>query len=212
MPKREAGIYSGSTTAPMTRTRSTSAARSLEDSQYQAVPSPTWIAPGTVSRVPSEDRCVRLDAHSQRIDGERVHPGCHAEPREETSIDDAKGFRKTYGFTAGQFHPEINHNDLLPAVSYTGGGLQNTPSFGNYQAGRFRSRKRIISTSIDISRSPETTTRSSSGIYAEKDRITTGSGFQNTPTGVSVSTWMRTTRTTARHPFANGLLGNFTAV
>src|SRR5262245_21538704 len=103
---------------------------------------------------------------------------------EETRIDDNKAFRKTYGFTSGQFHPEINYDDLLPAVSYSGGGLQNTPSYGNYQAGRFPQLEADINyylnDSFTITRNKHTF---KFGIYAEKDRVTTGSGFGTTPPG-----------------------------
>src|SRR5947208_13157032 len=31
----------------------------------------------------------------------------------------------------------INYDNLLPQVTFTGGGLQNTPTFGTWQAGRY---------------------------------------------------------------------------
>jgi len=48
------------------------------------------------------------------------------------------------------------------------------------------------------------------GIYAEKDRVTTGSGFGTTPTGSFSFNVDTNNPNDARHPFANGLLGNFT--
>src|SRR4051794_15234220 len=58
-------------------------------------------------------------------------------PFEPAPLDDTKAVRTSAGFTVGQFDPEINYSDLLPQVSFTGAGLQNTPSFSNFQAGRF---------------------------------------------------------------------------
>src|SRR5918912_699096 len=130
---------------------------------------------------------------------------------EETTIDDDLVTRKHYGFTAGQFHPEINPDDLLPAVSYSGGGLQNTPSFGNYQAGRFPQQEADINFYLNDN---FTLIRGSHtfkfGMYAEKDRLTTGSGFGTTPTGSFSFNVDVNNPNDTRHPFANALLGNFT--
>ena len=130
---------------------------------------------------------------------------------EETGIDDDLVTRKHWNFTSGQFHPEINPDDLLPAVSYSGGGLQNTPSFGNYQAGRFPQQEAdinyYVNEGLTITRNKHTF---KIGVYAEKDRVTTGSGFGTTPTGSFSFNVDTNNPNDARHPFANGLLGNFT--
>ena len=129
---------------------------------------------------------------------------------EKTDIDDDLVRRSTYNFTAGQFHPEINPDDLLPAVSYSGGGLQNTPSFGNYQAGRFPQQEAdinfYVNNTFTIVRSKHTF---KFGVYAEKDRLTTGSGFGTTPTGSFSFNVDVNNPNDTRHPFANGLIGNF---
>jgi len=131
-------------------------------------------------------------------------------PLEVTRMDDNKAFRKTYNFTAGQFHPEINYADLLPLVSYTGAGLQNTPSFGNWQAGRYPQNEADL---LLYFQDGFTITRRNHnfkmGIYAEKDRISTGTGFQSLPYGSFSFNADTTNPNDARHPFANALLGNF---
>lgn len=131
-------------------------------------------------------------------------------PAEITSIANNKGFRKTYNFAAGQFHPEINYNDLLPLVSFAGGGLQNTPSFGNWQAGRF---PQLEADFLMYFQNGFTVTRNKHtfkfGVYGEKDRITTGTGFQTLPYGSFSFNVDATNPNDSRHPFANALLGNF---
>ena len=130
--------------------------------------------------------------------------------QEQTTIDDQLVTRKYYNFTSGQFAPRINPNDLLPALSYTGGGLQNAPSFGNYQAGRFPQQEADINyylnDSFTITRSKHTF---KFGMYAERDRLTTGDGFGTTPTGSFSFNVDTNNPNDSRHPFANGLLGNF---
>ena len=133
-------------------------------------------------------------------------------PFEQTAIDDTKAFRKTANFTAGQFHPEINYADLLPQVSFTGAGLQNTPSFSNFQTGRFPQQEAdfnyYVNDGYTITKGKHTFKL---GVYAEHDRVTTGTGFGTTPMG-NFSFNVDTNNTNdARHPFANALLGNFTS-
>ena len=133
-------------------------------------------------------------------------------PFEQTAIDDNKAFRSTAKFTAGQFHPEINYADLLPQVSFTGAGLQNTPSFGNFQSGRFPQQEAdfnyYVNDGFTITKSKHTF---KFGVYAEHDRITTGSGFGTTPMGNFSFNVDTNNSLDARHPFANALLGNFTS-
>ncbi len=130
---------------------------------------------------------------------------------EQTRIDDERAFRRTAGFAAGQFHPEINYSDLLPQVSFTGSGLQNTPTFGNFQAGRFPQQESDINffvhNGFTITRNAHTF---KFGIYAEKDRVTTGSGFGTTPMGNFSFNVDTNNPNDSRHPFANAMLGNFT--
>jgi carboxypeptidase family protein len=37
--------------------------------------------------------------------------------------------RSNVGFTVGQFHPELNPRDVIPKVTFSGGGLANLPGF-----------------------------------------------------------------------------------
>ncbi len=131
-------------------------------------------------------------------------------PEEITTIDDNKGFRKTYGFNAGQLHPEINYDNLLPLVSFGGSALQNTPDFGNWQAGRFPQQEKdlllYIQDGFTFTKNKHTF---KAGVYAEKDRIATGSGFQTLPYGSLSFNVDVNNPGDSRHPFANALLGNF---
>lgn len=131
---------------------------------------------------------------------------------EQTRIDDDLALRKTWGFNAGQFNPQINYDGLLPQVSFTGSGLQNTPNFSNFQAGRFPQQEADINyylnNNLTITRNAHTFKM---GIYAEKDRLTTGSGFQTLPMGSLSFNVDVNNPNDARHPFANALLGNFTS-
>ena len=131
-------------------------------------------------------------------------------PFEQTTIDTPQAFRKTAGFTAGQFHPEINYADLLPQVSFTGAGLQNTPSFSNFQSGRFPQQEAdfnyYVNDGYTITRGQHTFKL---GVYAEHDRITTGSGFGTTPMGSFSFNVDTNNPNDTRDPFANALIGNF---
>ena len=73
--------------------------------------------------------------------------------------------------------PEINYADLLPQVSFTGAGLQNTPSFSNFQSGRFPQQEAdfnyYVNDGFTITKAKHTF---KFGVYGEHDRITTGTG------------------------------------
>ena len=49
--------------------------------------------------------------------------------------DLAKIQRDKIGFTAGQFHPEINPQNIIPQATFT--GISNPPTFGGYWGGRY---------------------------------------------------------------------------
>ena len=131
---------------------------------------------------------------------------------EQTKIDDDKALRRTWNYNAGQFNPQINYDNLLPQVSFTGSGLQNTPSFSNFQAGRFPQQEAdfnfYLNNNLTITRGTHTFKM---GVYAEKDRLTTGSGFQTLPMGSLSFNVDANNPNDSRHPFANAQLGNFTS-
>ncbi len=131
-------------------------------------------------------------------------------PQEYTGAEDTKGFRKTYNFTLGMFNPQINYFDLLPQVNFGGAGLQNLPNFGGWDAGRWpRQENDLLTYFTDGFSITKSRHLLKFGVYAERDRIQTGSGFTTNPTGSfdfgTDANWPDDTK----HPYASALLGVF---
>lgn len=129
-------------------------------------------------------------------------------PLEQTTIDDDRAFRSTWGFNAGQWNPEINPDNLLPQATFT--GVPNSPNFGTFQAGRFPQDE--VDTLFYLNNNLTWTTGNHTlkfGVYAEKDRIATGSGFRTIPMGSFSFNVDSNNPNDTGNPYANAMLGNF---
>ena len=90
--------------------------------------------------------------------------------------DLAKVRRKTAGFSVGQLYPRANPDDIIPQASF--GGVQNSVDFGSFFAQRFPQFEDDINWNIGNNLSWIRGRHSfKAGIYAERDRVTTGYGF-----------------------------------
>ncbi len=97
-------------------------------------------------------------------------------PFPASGSDLAKVRRPTSGFTVGQFYPRANPDQIIPQASF--GGVQNSPSFGSFFAARFPQFEDDVNWNIGNNLSWIKGSHSFKfGIYAERDRITTGFGF-----------------------------------
>jgi len=97
-------------------------------------------------------------------------------PFPASASDLAKVRRPTSGFTVGQFYPRANPDQIIPQASF--GGVQNSPSFGSFFATRFPQVEDDIDWNIGNNLSwIKGSHNFKFGIYAERDRITTGFGF-----------------------------------
>ncbi len=122
--------------------------------------------------------------------------------------DLAKIQRAKVGFTAGQFYPSANWDDLIPMASFS--GVSNSPSFGNYYNNRYPDYEDDLNYSIvdgiTISRGKHTI---KAGIYFEKERLITGAGGADYFMG-SLSFNVDTNNPNdSGHPYGNAMLGNF---
>ena len=97
-------------------------------------------------------------------------------PFPDLASDLAKTRRPTSGFVVGQLYPTANPDQIVPQASF--GGVQNSPNFGSFFATRFPQFEDDINWNIAnnltwIKRNHTFKV----GFYAERDRITTGFGF-----------------------------------
>ena len=97
-------------------------------------------------------------------------------PFPDAATDLAKTRRPTSGFVVGQLYPQANPDQIIPQASF--GGVQNSPSFGSFFATRFPQFEDDINWNIANNLSWVKGRHTFKvGIYAERDRITTGFGF-----------------------------------
>ena len=97
-------------------------------------------------------------------------------PFPDLASDLAKTRRPTSGFIAGQLYPSANPDQIVPQASF--GGLQNSPNFGSFFATRFPQFEDDINWSIANNLTWIKRNHTFKfGIYAERDRVTTGFGF-----------------------------------
>ncbi len=97
-------------------------------------------------------------------------------PFPDSPSDLARVRRPTSGFTVGQFFPRANPDQIIPQASF--GGVQNAPNFGSFFATRFPQFEDDIDWNIGNNLSwTKGSHNFKFGIYAERDRITTGYGF-----------------------------------
>jgi hypothetical protein len=127
-----------------------------------------------------------------------------------TEADWTRINRDTVGFTVGQFHPELNPRNVIPKVTFGGGGLQNLPGFSFDN--RLVDQGEAWLTSL---RSNLTWIRGShsmkAGLYFEQSRNSEGSG------GVGAGPWAgqfafnvdTSNPGDTNHTYANALLGTF---
>jgi carboxypeptidase family protein/TonB-dependent receptor-like protein len=127
-----------------------------------------------------------------------------------TDADWTRINRDTVGFKVGQFHPELNPRNVIPKVTFGGGGLSNLPGFSFDN--RLVDQGTAWLTSI---RSNLTWIRGShslkSGVYFEQSRNSEGSG------GVGAGPWAgqfafnvdTSNPGDTNNTYANALLGTF---
>ena len=137
-------------------------------------------------------------------------------PGEEFYIPSQSGNRfkrSNYGFTFGQSASAAlgNRDDILPIVTFGGGGLQNAPGFtGDWSGGRFPGFEADI---VYYLQDNFTATKGNhtykGGVYYERMRTTGASGFLANPYGRLDFSVNPANPNDSRHPFANALLGNF---
>ena len=116
--------------------------------------------------------------------------------------------RKLVGFTAGQFHPEINPDNIIPRASW--GGVANNPDTGDYYWDRVPQKEDDInltfSDGFTYIRSNHTF---KVGAYFEKDRITSGYGAGTVWMGYFNFAVDGNNPLESGNPFSNTVLGNF---
>ena len=97
-------------------------------------------------------------------------------PFPDSASDLAKTRRPTSGFVVGQLYPLANPDQIVPQASF--GGVQNAPNFGSFFATRFPQFEDDINWNIGNNLSwIKGRHNFKFGIYAERDRVTTGFGF-----------------------------------
>lgn len=132
-------------------------------------------------------------------------------PHEDNYLSDNGALRSKYNFTAGQISPSNNPIGILPIVSFTGAGLQNTPGFtANWNSGRLGEQEADV-----VYYFQDNFTRTQGrhtlkfGAYYESARSTGAAGFLGNPFGSFNFSVDANNPNDARHPFANAVLGNF---
>ena len=120
----------------------------------------------------------------------------------------AKIQRDKIGFTAGQFHPEINPYNIIPQATFS--GITNPPTFGGYWGGRYPAHRvdsvYTLSDGLTVIRGGHTF---KAGFYFERDVMLSVPGWNQVWMG-SFSFGRDTNNPNdANHPYGNALLGNF---
>ncbi len=119
--------------------------------------------------------------------------------------------RKQAGFTAGQWHPEINPDDIIPQAAFTG-GIANGPNFGNFYWYRVPQYEDDINWTISdgytINRANHTF---KVGLYFEKARITAGFGMGTIWNGYYTFSVDTNNPLNTGNPYASAALGVFTS-
>jgi Carboxypeptidase regulatory-like domain/TonB-dependent Receptor Plug Domain len=127
-----------------------------------------------------------------------------------SDADWARASRANAGYTLGQFHPELNPQDVLPKVSFGGAGMQNSPNFTFDNRLAEKGEAWLYSFRNDL-----TWVKGShafkTGLYFERLANSEGRG------GVGAGPWAGQFNFTvdtgnpfdAGHSFANALLGSF---
>ena len=117
--------------------------------------------------------------------------------------------RAAYGFNAGQLYPQNNYYDILPQASFSG-SISDSPSFGNWQAGRFPQEE--LDTFVygtDGLTIIKGTHAFKVGAYWERLRVITGTGFGANPEGNFSFNVDANNPNDTGDPYSNALLGNF---
>jgi hypothetical protein len=130
-------------------------------------------------------------------------------PFPNAASDLAKTRRPTSGFVVGQLYPSANPDQIIPQASF--GGVQNSPNFGSFFATRFPQFEDDINWNIGNNLSWNKGRHSFKfGFYAERDRVTTGFGF-NVPWmgNFNFGTGGNNPGGDTGNPYANALTGAF---
>jgi hypothetical protein len=119
--------------------------------------------------------------------------------------------RSKIGFTAGQWHPEVNPDNIIPQATFTG-GISNSPTFGGYWGGRYPAHRidsgYTLSDGLTLNRGVHTF---KAGLYFERDVMISVPGWNQVWMGSFSFNRDTNNAYDANHPFANDLLGNFTS-
>jgi hypothetical protein len=117
--------------------------------------------------------------------------------------------RNKIGFTVGQFHPEINPDNIIPQASFSG-VISNPPSFGSFWSDRYPAHRidsvYTLADGVTINHGAHSF---KAGFYFERDVILSIPGFNGTWMGNYSFNRDTNNPLDANHPFANALLGNF---
>jgi len=121
----------------------------------------------------------------------------------------AKIQRDKIGFTVGQFHPEINPDNIIPQASFSG-VISNAPGFGSYWSDRYPAHRiDSVYTLADGVTLNHGAHLFKAGFYFERDVILSVPGCGQTWMGNFSFNRDTNNPLDANHPFANALLGNF---
>jgi len=118
--------------------------------------------------------------------------------------------RKQAGFTAGQWYPKDNPDDIMPQAGFSG-GIANGPDFGNFYWYRLPQYEDDINLTLSdgftINRGPHTF---KVGAYYEKARITAGYGMGTIWNGYYQFTVDTNNPLNTGNPYSSAALGVFT--
>jgi hypothetical protein len=123
----------------------------------------------------------------------------------------AKIQRSKIGFTAGQWHPEVNPNDIIPQATFTG-AISSSTDFGGYWGGRYPAHRidsgYTLSDGLTVTRGGHTF---KAGFYFERDVMISVPGWNQTWMGSFSFNRDTNNANDSGHPFGNAMLGNFTS-
>jgi hypothetical protein len=121
----------------------------------------------------------------------------------------AKTIRSKVGFTAGQFYPKNNWNDIIPQATFT--GIPSPPDFGSFYSARFPQDKEQdtiwdIKDGLTINRNAHTF---KVGIFFERNRVISGWGINQPWMGSFNFNRDPNNPFDTNHPYSNAMLGYF---
>jgi hypothetical protein len=116
--------------------------------------------------------------------------------------------RSQMGFTAGQWHPEINPDGIIPQAGFS--GVANAPDFGNFYWYRVPQREDDINLTLSDGYTIIRAKHSFKvGLYFEKARIASGFGMGTIWNGYFNFGVDTNNPLNTGNPYSNAVLGNF---